>query len=748
MNAKAHMLLWLLVAPSLIAPRPGNAGAEEQPVLPLPHAPRDSRCLSAEGGQVIQGEAWLTDTKMGPRQFHMHGAATLAFDLAALDLAPGMYHVGLLARTGTRWDDPVGQVPHYQLYLESEHAQRWSLRELCTLDQPAFRPVMDDGVENSWANWFGAVQSARPVSLQGDERLVIENTGQHGGVWAVWVQPVSPLNSVTLTLSTDAPLNAFPFGTTPTIHLRTELPDGLPSVRTSVTMEWLDLLSGEAKCERLPLVLAPGEDHVITRSRPLPPGVYRVRARIEGAGDGSPPDNESAARLLLACAPARRARELPDDWPLGAHVSASIPPLDGFRWYRYFAQWAEVNPARGRYEWQTFDKVFQDVRQVGGRLLIASDGSPLWTTARGKAGMEWCAGATAYPPDDWSTLGDYLQALLTRYADEAGTLGALELCNEANTKERWLGEPEQLAEMARTFRAAVTASGSRASVIGIAASAGDHRDYVRRAVEAGVLDYVDAVSAHFYEELMSYENNVPGSSLPRHIAMLQDPMEKAGSSLPMMNSESGIAFAPREQDRMIPQNELNQRAETNAAYDPAQPWLLGTYWRRVSERRAAASYVSGAIMLMASGVKRSFVFTQESFIVDGAPSLPWVALGQLGSLLFGVDYKQISPLDAAYVNAEKSADAPKAMAFLLGKTGGNQLIVAWGYRPDGKIGRSKLWQPWLSPATMTIKADVQDGKLMDLYDRRRTTVRSQDGRLEIPCGEEPVFISLSPLARN
>lgn len=729
-------LLWAGPPPALAGP------------TPAPRSPQGSLTLPASAAQKTTGESWLSPTASGRQSLHLHNRASVRFDLSGLNLSPGYYRIGLVARTGTRWTDANGQIGNYRWKLITATDAGAPSEELtfAALTRPGFQPVRESGEPDSWANWYGTLQATRPCLLRGNEQIEIINRENHGGVIELWIQKAASLNAVEVGLQIDAPSRAFIRGNRPVVHLRLHLPDGLPPLDATLAVEWLDLLSGKSITTRSPLRLPPGKTENRTLSPDLKPGVYRIRAEVEPTEPSAPPaENPSSAQGLFAYAPARLAADLPDDWPLGAHVTPSIPPLPGFRWYRYFAQWPETHPAPGRYDWTAFDAVFSAVQKAGGRLLIASDGSPVWTSARGKAGMAWSPAATAYPPDDWNVLRDYLAAMLARYHDARGTLGALELCNEANTPDRWLGDTQQMLAHARVFADAAKSAKHPVKTIGLSVSAGDQRGYVTTLVDAGILQHVDAVSAHFYEELMSPESATPINNLPKHVAMLREPMQAAGSELPMINTECGIGFAPRINDRPPSQEELNATAHADPQFDPKQPWLLGAHWRPVSERRAAATYVGGIVQLMALGVKQSYVFSQLDLLIDGAPSLPWVALGCLGARLDGVDYRQIRPLAAHYPGGDDHDGSPQALAYLLGRPGGRQVIIAWGFLRDTSVGRSKHWQRWLDPLPVRIQLPATSGVLTDLYARTASTIRSTgDGFLEFPCGEEPVFIEINP----
>ncbi|MFH1498746.1 MAG: hypothetical protein ABII82_13075 [Verrucomicrobiota bacterium] len=719
-------VIHLLVILSGLVPATPTAVAE-----PLPRAPLGSRVIPARPDLVVEGRGWITDALHPDRRgLHLDGAATVRLELAPLGLAPGLYNLGIVARTGTRWADAQDQIARYRWRVAGAGG---TFRQLAAAP---FQPVRASGDPESWGNWYGTLQASAPVRLTGNEHVEITNRENHGGIVSVWIQPATTASATGLELGVLAPNHAFGHGQAPAINLSFQRlsSDAHP---LPVEVEWLDLVTGKSSASRLRVAAELG---TVPLHPELRPGVYRLR--VTHATDAAPVENPASAETFFAVSAARPAAGLPDDWPLGAHVDTDLPPLPGFRWYRYFAQWAKTNPARGTYDWSAFDQVFESVQAVGGRLLVASDGSPVWTSARGKAGMTWEPAATAHPPDDWDDLRAYLDGLLARYTDERGTLGALELCNEANTPDRWLGDTDDQLAMARTFRAAVDAAGARVQIIGIVASAGDQRGYVARLAEAGLLDHVDAVSAHFYEELMSPGVDTPINNLPRHVAMLSGPMADAGKALPMINTESGIEFAARIDGVPPTQDEINARDEADPGFDPARPWLLGPVWRPVSERRAAATYATGTVQLMALGVRRTYVFSQLGLMRDGAPSLPWVALGQLGGWLDGVDTGHIRPLQARYRegNNDDADGSPQALAYLIGRPDGKRVIIAFGYRRDTRVGRGKHWQPWLDPRPLEITTDVAGGRLHDLYDRDIRAVRTADGRLTIPCGEEPVCV--------
>jgi hypothetical protein len=516
-----------------------------------------------------------------------------------------------------------------------------------------------------------------------------------------------------------------------------------------IRVERFDLLSEKTTIDYLPADITPGQPGTANYAPVVPFGIYRIEC-APMTGRDEPVAAGTSVQTTFAYAPARDPHQLPDDWPLGAHVTFEDPPLPGFRWYRYFSSWAEDNPAKNQFDWSRLDTVFARVRDAGGRLLLANDTTPSWTAPARPVTRPWVKSATAYPPDDMNDLRAYLNALLQRYDDKAGTIGALEVWNEANTPDRWQGTPQQMTEMARIFREAAAASAKRvqrptpARIVGIAVSSGDAQDYVRGLVKAGVLPYLDVVSGHWYEEMLSYDRATPINSLPLHVDLLALPMRAAGFSLPIWNTESGIGSAPREKGRIVAQDELNRRAMALPTFDPKQPWLIDKVtWRTVSERRAAASFVAGTAMLMSLGVEKTFVYSMrdEGWILDGAPSLSWVALAEFGEQISTVDFHTVVPVKATLAGGDP---AIRVLAYRFGAADKPGVIVTWAYRLDTTVGRPKLWQPWLAPEPVRLPVAASEVEIGDLYGREKSRVSVTDGIVVTSVGEEPVYLRELP----
>jgi len=578
-----------------------------------------------------------------------------------------------------------------------------------------------------WSSGY-PIDTVRGISLQ-----------LAGGILAV-LAPLACADTPSLALKSASPLSAFTLDHPPEIGMTVQ---GKTEWHGFVRIERFDLISEKTTVDFVPVEAA--EVHAVTvkYAPTVPFGIYRLDCTAVTTRE-EVPTSGTAVRTTFAYAPACDPHQLPDDWPLGSHVTFDDPPLPGFKWYRYFSSWAQDNPAKGRFDWGRLDTVFARVRDIGGRMLIANDTTPSWTAPARPVTRPWVVASTAYPPDDMNDLRTYLDTMLQRLDDQAGTIGALEVWNEANTPDRWMGTPEQMVAMARIFRETAAASQGRvqratpARIVGIAVSSGDAPDYVRGLVHAGILPYLDVVSGHWYEEILSYDRATPISSLPMHVDLLTKPMHEAGVSLPIWNSESGIGTVPREDGKIVSQDELNRRALP--AFDPKQPWMTAKdQWRSPGERRAAASFVAGVSMLMALGVEKTFVYSMrdQGWIQDGAPSLEWVALAEFGAQIFALDFHTVVPVKAT---VEQAGTTVHALAYRFGAPGKPGVIVAWTYDQDTTVGRPKLWQPWLAPQPVRLDLAVPKVEVTDLYGREKQSVSSTNGNIVIPIGEEPVYL--------
>jgi hypothetical protein len=338
----------------------------------------------------------------------------------------------------------------------------------------------------------------------------------------------------------------------------------------------------------------------------------------------------------------------------------------------------------------------------------------------------------------------FLRALVARYDDGSGTLGALEVWNEYNANMRWQGSWDQLVEMHKVTYEETRKTNGRIKVVGITISPGHHVDYVEDLTERGVLQDLDVVGGHFYEETGSPNRLDLRNNMPLHIDLLQIPMRREKIDRPIWNTEMGMGVEdsngnPRPGGRMKTQNEMVAELQARPDYDAKQPWLL---WAGCSEPRMAANNVSSIITLMSAGVEKSFTFHPNWYSMDHALNLPWVANGCLGAVLEQVDFHYIMPIG---INAVDGPEDIGAQAYRLGKPGGKQVVVLWAERFSVYNPFQGGWTKWIDPVKVQLSCQPDtEVTVQEMYLNTSKKVKAAKypggAAVTIEVGEEPVYI--------
>ena len=186
----------------------------------LPKVPDQSTVLFVnKEHKVTQGKAWLTRTTMGHHSYHMHGSSSIRLELQSMQLKPGNYHLGLIARTGTHWKQPSNHLNEYQLTLITADNRSIDLGKLQLLNSQQYPLIRESGKENAYANWFGSIVLPNVCHLTGKEILEVTNVNNHGGVVAVWVNPNDLGRPTQIQIKTNTRNNAYILGQKPTLSI-------------------------------------------------------------------------------------------------------------------------------------------------------------------------------------------------------------------------------------------------------------------------------------------------------------------------------------------------------------------------------------------------------------------------------------------------------------------------------------------------------------------------------------------------
>ncbi len=182
----------------------------------------------------------------------------------------------------------------------------------------------------------------------------------------------------------------------------------------------------------------------------------------------------------------------------------------GFGWIRQQVRWQDIEPAKGVYNWGILDQIADEAHRRGIRVLFSVVAAPPWA-ADGGHGM----------PTNPNDLGDFLQAMASRYR---GKVQAYEVWNEENyavENDGYVAGPGRYVELLKVAYSRIKQADPNAIVVlGALTPTGvsnpyiaiDDISYLRQMLtyQGGVVrDYFDALGVH-----VAGSNNPPDTLWP------------------------------------------------------------------------------------------------------------------------------------------------------------------------------------------------------------------------------------------
>jgi hypothetical protein len=162
----------------------------------------------------------------------------------------------------------------------------------------------------------------------------------------------------------------------------------------------------------------------------------------------------------------------------------------GFTWVKQWFAWNDIEGnGKGQYDWETADRVVDQVEQFGLNLLVRVDSEPDW------------AGP---PPGDADDFAAFLTAMATRYQ---GRIRAYQVWNEPNLAREWGNKPpsaKEYTEMLKKAYAAIKKADPDAIVVSagmaptteLSQRAVPDTQYIQNMYKAGAKPYFDMLGAH------------------------------------------------------------------------------------------------------------------------------------------------------------------------------------------------------------------------------------------------------------
>jgi len=115
-------------------------------------------------------------------------------------------------------------------------------------------------------------------------------------------------------------------------------------------------------------------------------------------------------------------------------------PFGSLRLWDCYCTWADIEPQKGKWNFNLLDKFIDLAEQHGVDILLPIGMPPPWASARPNEPPDFRKGSAAEPRnmEDWD---DYVRTLGTRYK---GRVRYWELWNEPNLKQFYTGDPQHL----------------------------------------------------------------------------------------------------------------------------------------------------------------------------------------------------------------------------------------------------------------------------------------------------------------
>ncbi len=132
--------------------------------------------------------------------------------------------------------------------------------------------------------------------------------------------------------------------------------------------------------------------------------------------------------------------------PEVAHRDLGLVKDAGFTWVKQWFAWRDIEgKGKGQYDWETADRIVNQVEEFGLNLLVRVDHEPEW------------AGP---PPGNIDHFVDFLTAVATRYK---GRIHAYQVWNEPNLAREWGDKPPNAGEYTQMLKSGLPSHQSHRS---------------------------------------------------------------------------------------------------------------------------------------------------------------------------------------------------------------------------------------------------------------------------------------------
>ena len=219
----------------------------------------------------------------------------------------------------------------------------------------------------------------------------------------------------------------------------------------------------------------------------------------EAPATDTPPTEPPAGPTATPRPPAKPATMASPDYgiqaflwwrPEVAHRDLGLIRDAGFTWVKQWFAWRDIEGAgQGEYDWETADRIVDQVEEFGLKLIVRVDHGPQW------------AGP---PPSNSDHFARFMTALATRYK---GRIHAYQVWNEPNLAREWGNKPPNAREYTQMLTKAYNAI-KRVDPNALVVTAGmapttersqravPDTQFIQAMYDAGAKPYFDLLGAH------------------------------------------------------------------------------------------------------------------------------------------------------------------------------------------------------------------------------------------------------------
>ncbi|WP_329037240.1 helix-turn-helix domain-containing protein [Streptomyces sp. NBC_01725] len=246
-------------------------------------------------------------------------------------------------------------------------------------------------------------------------------------------------------------------------------------------------------------------------------------------------------------------------------------------------RWAQLEPAKGEYDWSTLDRVLNGAEREGLPTMFVFGATPSWAApdARKAAYPE---SSRAAPPDHLDDWDDFVRALV-RHA--GARIDAYELWAVANHKHHYNGSVRTLVEMTRRASRIIRKADGNATVVCPSITdlwGAEAHEFLLRFAELGGYQHCDAAGIKLYQRRVTD----PPETMLEAVRKVDQTFHRAGYHLPLWSTGTV---------QTLPLND--PLGEETAADHAVRFYLTGLYARnRGLERMYFYAWGNGKIPLV------------------------------------------------------------------------------------------------------------------------------------------------------